>query len=121
MTGYEDVSFVATEKHLKSKQEGISLIRDQLNFEMMVISDRCEKTWLDMESYARKDNGDIAKVHDHTIDCMRYANAFFGYDINEAYKHIKKVDPLSRGRFRRIDDEEENEKDWTNGIFSDFD
>jgi hypothetical protein len=121
MTAYDNVAFVATEKHLKSKQEGISLIRDQLNFETILISDRCDKTWLDMESYARKDNGDISKEHDHTIDCLRYANAFHGYDINEAFKHIKKVDPITKGRFRRFDDEEEIDKDWVNDIFVDFD
>jgi hypothetical protein len=114
-----DAAFVATEKTLKSKQEGISLIRDQLNFDMILISDKCEKTWLDMESYARKDNGDIPKEHDHTIDCLRYANGFHNYDITEAFKHIKKKDPMTVGRFRRMNDEEA-ETDWTQDIFSDL-
>lgn len=115
-----DVAFVATQKHLKSKEEGISLIRDQLNFDMALINEKCEKTWLDMESYARKDNGDIPKEHDHTIDDWRYANSFNGYDINEAFKHIKKKDPITVGRFRGVQYDREDEEDWMEGIFTDF-
>jgi hypothetical protein len=119
ITNY-DTAFIATQKHLKSKSEGISLIRDQLNFDMILFNEKCEKTWLDMESYARRENGDIPKEHDHTIDCLRYANSFYNYDINEAFRHIKTKDPIKQGRYRRIEDDDLDEEDWTKDIFIDF-
>jgi len=115
------VNFCKTEKHLKTKEEGISLIRDQLNFEMILFNERCENTFLDMESYARKDNGTIPKENDHTIDDLRYSNYFAGYDMHEALEARKYEREISKGRFRRLEDEEVyNEDDWTEDLFYDF-
>ena len=116
-----DINFIPTQKHLKSKEEGISLIRDQLNFEMMFINERCENHWTDMEGYTRRDNGEIPKEHDHTIDCQRYGNDACGYDMHEALKTKKFERKIAQGRFLHAEfDNMEDEHDWFEDSFVDY-
>ena len=117
-----DINFMPTQKHNKKKEEGISLIRDQLNFEMVQISDKCENHWIDMEGYSRRDNGEIPKEFDHTIDCYRYANDHCGYDMHAALKAKKYERTIARGRFLHaaFDDYMEDQDDWTEDCFVDY-
>jgi hypothetical protein len=113
------VYFQPSAKHLKSKDEGLSMIKDQLLFEMVVISDKCENLYWEMESYAKDGKGNIPKRDDHLIDTYRYTNIAMNYNTHEMVEglRVKEVDSdMRQNRFRKheqeiIDADEEGE-DW---------
>ena len=76
--------FLPCDSKMSSKKEtGISIIKDMLIFNTVVISSRCENLWWEMEQYAKDDQERIPKKHDHLIDCLRYLLGFANYDSNE--------------------------------------
>ena len=115
------IYFSPTDKVNNKKEHGLSLIKDQLIHNLVVISEECTHLYEEMEKYAKDLKGNIPKKNDHLIDCYRYLNASANYNMLEALEAIKeKSDPMERKRFRRVEDISDVEDDWTLGIFTDF-
>lgn len=75
-----DIFVEPTSKAQNKKEEGLSLIKDQLLAPGIInISSRCDKLAWEVENYIKDDKGKIPKENDHLIDCWRYLNAAFGY------------------------------------------
>jgi len=112
------VYFQPSAKHLKSKEEGLSLVKDMLLHDLVIISDRCTHLWNEMEKYARDDKGNIPKIHDHLIDCLRYGLIAMNYTMHEVVEAVRTKNLQSimeKGRFRgRLDSipNEEDEDEW---------
>jgi hypothetical protein len=73
--------FFKTQKHLTKKTNGLSLIKDQLLEDFVIISDRCTNLVWEMENYIKDKNGNIPKKNDHLIDCYRYLNRLGSFVI----------------------------------------
>jgi hypothetical protein len=112
------IYFFPTQKHLNKKEHGLSLIKDLLLHDLVVISDRCINLLDEMEKYAKDDKGNIPKKHDHLIDCFRYLLGASNYNMVEVMERVKKESDYER-RFFTIKgdmDATSKEKDWTYGI-----
>ncbi len=68
-----------TNKKLADKDNGLSLIKDQMLEGRVVVSNSCEKLIWEIERYVKDKNGNIPKKNDHLIDIWRYVNAAIGY------------------------------------------
>lgn len=71
-TEYKIPLFPCT-KDINNKETKLSLIKDILIKDLMVMTDRCIKTYWEMENYKTDDNGKIVKENDHLMDSFRYA------------------------------------------------
>jgi hypothetical protein len=112
-------SFYKTEKRRGDKEEGLSLIKDQLIHEVVVISDKCEHLYNEMRMYAKDSKGKIPKKNDHLIDCYRYLLDASHYDFNAIVEAKRQIDPIEKGRYRGLMDDLRSkrvEDDWTLGF-----
>lgn len=120
--------FFPTRKALHDKNQGISLLKDQLLQGLTVISDRCINFINEYQNYIRDANGQPIKENDHLIDCDRYGNAAAGLFLTSEEEPQKSDPDLSR-RFStpELDIEEDRAKrgvlsiDKDLGIDEDFD
>jgi hypothetical protein len=90
------VYFQPTNKVNNKKEMGISLIKDLLIHNFLVISDTCPNLWKEMQEYAKDDKGELSKrtgVYDHLIDCLRYMLAAGGYNMLEYFEKIEDLTP----------------------------
>jgi hypothetical protein len=107
------VYFQPSAKHLKSKDEGLSLIKDMLLHETLVISSNCPNLYKEMESYSKDDKGLIPKINDHLIDALRYALISMNYNMHEMVEAVRTrsvEETMENGRFRQHTEQEE--EDW---------
>jgi len=111
------VYFMPTQKFLNKKEHGLSLIKDLLIHDLVVISDRCEDLITEMEKYAKDDKGNIPKKDDHLIDCFRYLLGAANYDMVEVLERKMQKNNDLRDRFRRYEQDEHiwksQSEDWT--------
>jgi uncharacterized protein CbrC (UPF0167 family) len=98
--------FSPAEKWRGTKEDGLSLIKDQLLHKLVRISDRCQNLTKEMEQYAIREDGQIRKANDHLIDAYRYANMALNYDFTTITEIVRGGDPMSEGRFRRMQDDD---------------
>ena len=113
------VYFAPTQKYSNKKDYGLSLIKDLLLHDMVVMSDRCIELFKEMERYSTNDKGEIPKKHDHLIDCFRYLLSAANYSMVEVIERIRLDNADQRNRFRHMDFDKEiynDENDWTSGI-----
>lgn len=80
MSSFED-HWTPTQKAQNKKDEGLSLIKDQMLHDLIVFSDRCVNTIREIEGYIRDKDGKIPKGNDHCIDLLRYLNAAASCDL----------------------------------------
>lgn len=118
--------FIPTNKNHNKKEEGISLIKDQMIHKLIKISDRCVNLRTEVEKYVVDDKGNIPKIHDHLIDCWRYLNAAANYNMHEVLEAVRiksDYEAIRRGRLKHPSYSEKNTgEDWMKGIFDiDFD
>jgi len=80
-------SLMPCEKDLKNKENKLGMIKDMLNADLMIFSDRCMEGFGDssgiiweMINYRKDDKGKIPKEHDHAIDALRYKLNAMYYD-----------------------------------------
>jgi hypothetical protein len=107
-----DDGFVPTTKARNKKEDGISLIKDIMLRDKLVISDRCKKLFWEMRNYIRDDNGKIPKVNDHLIDCLRYCLGSIVYSLNEEKSDFELIKENENIRAVRISDEFKGLDDW---------
>jgi hypothetical protein len=118
--------FMPTQKHLSKKENGISLIKDMLIYNLLHISDNCVNLWKEMEQYAKDDRGNIPKKNDHAIDCLRYALHASNYNMIEALEakpHFN-TDTGKMKKYRTMKNdlkEMRYEEDWTAKLEDDWD
>lgn len=114
-----DAVLTSTSKHLNKKDHGLSLMKDILLAEHIMISDRCENFIKEVEQYSTDQHGNIPKKNDHLIDCCRYVLGGANYSMVEVLEIIK-VD--NRRFVTPMMDLAESmlEGDWTN-FANDFD
>lgn len=93
-----------TQKALKPKTEGISLLKDQMLGGLIVLSDRCTNAIKEIGGYIKDKNGKIPKVNDHTIDVARYLNSFGSLDLSTVIEPSA-PDPDDLPRGHRLGDE----------------
>lgn len=67
-----NIHFDPTEKHLNSKEFGLSLLRSIFRFNKGFVSDRCEWLAWQIENYRKDKRGQIPKANDDLIDASRY-------------------------------------------------
>ena len=94
-------------KSANSKDSGLSIIKDILVAEKLVISDRCKKLFWEMDNYFKDKNGKIPKEHDHLIDCLRYIISALGYITLTKEEYIEKLDEDFRGEALKLKQEDE--------------
>jgi hypothetical protein len=116
------VYFMPTDKVHNRKDQGLSLIKDQLIHNLVTISNKCVNLYMEMEQYAKDDQGRIPKRDDHLIDCFRYLNAASNYNMQEVLEGVitSHEHEMSKGRFRRYEDELTGGDDWIDVFFVDF-
>lgn len=85
-----DENFFPTQKSHNKKDEGLSLIKDQMLSSMVRISSRCKNLAWEVENYIRDKNGKIPKENDHLIDCWRYGNAAAGLSLAKDFEPEEK-------------------------------
>jgi hypothetical protein len=116
------ISFHKTVKRHGDKEEGLSVIKDQLIHKSVIISTKCKNLYSEMIRYAKDGKGKIPKKNDHLIDCYRYLLDSCNYDFNSVMEFVKNIDPMHESRFRNYGQEEiELDTDWTTDFGDDFD
>jgi len=103
MLAHFDEAFEPTQKSRIDKISGLSLIKDIILKDKLVISSRCVKLYWEMDKYRKDERGNIAKKDDHLLDNFRYILDASYYNLHETEEFIKEKDPLWRGA--RIEDD----------------
>lgn len=116
-----DIYFSPAEKWRGTKEDGISLCKDQLLRHKVKISDRCVNLANEVEAYAKNADGKIPKKNDHLVDCWRYLNIAVNYDFKDIVEHVDTRPVIMENRFRHPDDEEDFNEDWTSIGYDGFD
>lgn len=93
----EEPCFEPTHKALNDKDVGVSLIKDMLLSDLIVMSDRCKMTFWEMDQYYRDKDGKIPKGRDHLIDCLRYALGASNYSMTGGVEYKEAHDENFRG------------------------
>ena len=77
-----DETLMPCEKDVKTKNDKLSLIKDMLNYDLLVFSDKCTNTISEIESFVRDKHGEVDKsCKDHSVDNLRYGLSYCNYDI----------------------------------------
>lgn len=116
------VYFMPTNKAATTKENGISLIKDQFIHDLVVITDECPKFIKELTEYAIDDRGKIPNRNDHAIDTFRYFNMLSNYNMQEVLEAVRAKSPLFPvvGRSPNYDDLDSDFDDWTTNIFREF-
>jgi hypothetical protein len=96
-------TFEPTHKMKTDKVTGLSLIKDIMLKDKLVISDRCKNFFWELDNYRKDKNGKIPKKHDHLIDCMRYTLHAAYYDTIDQHEPVESID--SAKRMYRLEDD----------------
>jgi hypothetical protein len=92
-----DMPWTPTSKAQNKKEEGLSLIKDQLVRSQVLISKRCKYLTWEAANYKRDPKTKkIPKKNDHLLDCWRYGNAAAGFSL------VKEHAPEDRDAWRRF-------------------
>lgn len=102
-----------TQKMRSDKLTGLSMIKDALLQGKLILSDRCQKLYWELERYRKDASGKIPKKDDHLIDCLRYIMDSGNYSVKQEREMIKEADEMKRAT--RIED------DFPDLFNSDFD
>lgn len=119
------VAWMPTHKHLNDKEWGLSLIKDQLNADLLNMSEKCVKLYWEMQNYIKDEKGRIPKKNDHAIDCLRYFNGLeimSTVDIPEPPTPIEEERKADRRGISLEKDLEEmqNKQHWENDLVGDL-
>ena len=112
-------AFNPTNKKQKSKDEGLSTIKDALLAKKITWSERCEWLMWEMTGYVKDEHGKIPKKNDHLIDAFRYLIQVSHYHINyhaSAGPRTHQTD----GRVRWVSLEEDMAQHNNNNLLDDY-
>ncbi|TXH42154.1 MAG: hypothetical protein E6Q97_36240 [Desulfurellales bacterium] len=113
------VPITPTSKHSSRAEDDISLIKDLMANEKILISSRCVKLCWEIENYVTDDNGELPIVDDHLIDCLRYGIKGCRFKFVEGVSRKEsEVDDLDlsihRSQVARVN--LETNEDWTGNL-----
>lgn len=97
MLSHFNEHFEPTQKSRTDKMTGLSLIKDILLQGKLVVSDRCEKFYWELDCYQKDSAGKIPKKSDHLIDDFRYCLQASYYSLNEEFEKKPEKDEMWRG------------------------
>jgi hypothetical protein len=100
-----------TSKASSRKADGISLMKDLLRANKLLLSDRCIATRKEMASYMLDKNGYFVKKNDHAIDTIRYTLTAANFTFNKSDAPAPK-EPLPDDEKRRAYTIEEDYKEY---------
>ena len=106
-------------KDLKNKENKLSLIKDMLLGDFLVMTDKCKKLFWEMKKYSTDEHGRIKKKDDHLIDNLRYILNAIGYDKVPSERPLPESE-LMRNR-RKITMEEDFDDLKQGDIFGSID
>jgi hypothetical protein len=69
----------------------------------LIMSDRCNKLYWELERYRKDASGKIPKKDDHLIDCLRYIFDSLPYAVKAEQEPTREREQMKRG-FRMEDD-----------------
>lgn len=72
IAGEFDEAVHPCEKDLKNKEAKLSVIKDAMLYGRFLASERCVKSFWELEIYRKDEKGMIPKKNDHNIDNLRY-------------------------------------------------
>ena len=82
--------YAPTQKKQNDKSNNISMVRDWLLKDKLVVADHCKYTISDFYSYHYDERGKIVKDKDDCVDCVLYMAAESNYELNLAPVNIEK-------------------------------
>lgn len=88
--------FEATSKVTWAKDYGLTLIKDIILAKKLILSDRTEKLYWEMDNYYKDRNGRIPKENDHLIDDLRYILGALSYEHKEDDEPVLSMDKKDR-------------------------
>lgn len=98
-------------KAKKSKVDGLSLIKEIMLQDLLVISDRCTNFYAELDGYVKDKNGKIPKEDDHLIDDLRYILGAEWYELNPKEEYREEADEDFRGEALVFSDDNEYDLD----------
>lgn len=104
-------------KDIGKKEVKLSVIKDFLLTDRLIISDRCKNLISEMATYSTDEHGRIPKKNDHAIDSLRYLFNLASLNTNE--KQRKSIDPEKR--IWEPEDDDEFEDDIVPNLYQDLD
>ncbi len=102
MLSHFNEHFEPTQKMKHDKTTGLTLIKDMMLQNKVIISDRCKKLWWELENYRKDKDGKIVKANDHEIDNFRYLVTSMFYDTVEGNEPT--LDPEGKRNYKISDD-----------------
>jgi len=102
--GEFDENIFPCQKDLKNKEAKLSVIKDIMIYDRFLVSEKCPKTFWELQLYKKDEKGMIPKEHDHNIDNLRYI-------LNAAYYTSVPTTPLiavDERRAFKMEDEYDN-------------
>lgn len=94
-------SLFPCEKDLKDKENKLSLIKDIMIGNLMLISDKCINFYTECEQYKLDDKGKLKKENDHLIDCLRYILNLASYYTVEDARPLRISEKYEKGTFEQ--------------------
>lgn len=113
------IEFMKCVKDINNKEARVSLIKDALINGVFTISDKCKKTYWEMNNWKTNDKGVLVKENDHAIDCIRYLLNLANYSSVEDAVPLKLSDIQERSTFEK--DEETRSTMDGEPTFDDYD
>jgi hypothetical protein len=81
LDSFGNITLTPTNKKLADKENGLSLIKDQMLEGKLFVNEECTNFVWEIERYVKDKNGQIPKKNDHLIDIMRYLNSAAGFQF----------------------------------------
>ena len=102
MFSHFEEHFEPTHKMRSDKVKGLTLIKDILLQDKIVISDRCQKLWWELDGMRKDKSGNIPKENDHLVDNVRYILEAARYTLSE--EREAREDPETKPWYKISDD-----------------
>lgn len=104
MDRYPKLFIAPTRKAERTKEAGITLLKDLMLAGKFRISDRCVALFRELENYVKDNEGRIPKRNDHLIDCCRYLLGAVDCQLSAEAKERPQIpeDPEEEVTFHRF-------------------
>lgn len=108
----QEPALFPSQKSKNKKLDGLSFIKDILLQDKLVLSDRCQKFFWELDNYFQDARGNIPKLFDHLIDCFRYYLGKRYYSLENEIEYKEEEDENFRGARPEDDFKLERSDNW---------